>query len=132
MNAHCKKQKQNTKKLAMWTLAWVISLALVSFSTLLPWHSDTYVIMATLANLAIGFGMVWANRTYLKDLDELQKKIQLDAMAATLGIAVVVGLSYSLLEVNKIIGFHAEISHIVFLIGITYSIGIAVGVKRYQ
>ncbi|SFU45275.1 hypothetical protein SAMN05216480_10416 [Pustulibacterium marinum] len=132
MNAHTQKAKKRTIILAIWTAAWLISLAFVSFSSELNLESHMLTLAATLVNLIIGLGMIWANRNYIKNLDELQKKIQLDAMAATLGIAVVVGLSYSLLDINNIIPFDAEISHLVFLIGITYAVGIAIGAKKYQ
>jgi xanthosine utilization system XapX-like protein len=71
-------------------------------------------------------------RQYLLGLDELQRKIELDAMALTLGVGMVVGVSYELLEDIKLITFEPEISHLIILMGLTFGIGIIVGNRRYQ
>ena len=55
--------------------------------------------------MGIGFGMIRMFRQYLLGLDELQRKIQLDAMALSLGVGLVVGVSYELLEDIKLITF---------------------------
>jgi putative transcriptional regulator len=44
----------------------------------------------SLVNLAIGLGMIWANVRHLATLDEMIRRIQLEAMAFALGIGVVV------------------------------------------
>lgn len=76
--------------------------------------------------------MILANKKYLNDLDELQRKIQLEAMAVALGIAVVAGLSYSMLDVWNLISYDAEISHLVIIIGLTYLTSSIVGNLRYK
>jgi hypothetical protein len=74
--------------------------------------------------------MILMNRKYLNDLDELHRKVSMDAMAITLGVSVVGGLSFSLLA--EIISFDAEIAHLVMLIGVTYMIATFVGNYRYK
>ena len=75
--------------------------------------------------------MIVANKRHLKGLDEMHQKIQLEAMALSLGVGLVVGLSYSTLDVTDLIAFDAEISHLVILMGLTYGAGVAAGLKRY-
>ncbi len=53
-------------------------------------------------------------------------------MALTLGVGLVVGVSYELLEDIKLITFEPEISHLILLMCLTYCIGIIVGNRRYQ
>ncbi len=53
-------------------------------------------------------------------------------MALTLGVGMVVGVSYELLEDIKLITFEPEISHLIILMGLTFGIGIIVGNRRYQ
>ncbi len=70
--------------------------------------------------------MILANIRHLKGIDELQRKIQLEAMGIALGLAVMAGLAYSSLDQTNIISYNAEISHLVILIGVTYMAGILI------
>lgn len=125
--------KQNTKRLAVWTSAWVITMAIAVFGAHFVWKSSPGLILAgILINLAVGVGMIMANRRHLKGLDEMQQKIQLEAMALSLGVGLIGGLAYSNLDVTNLIAFDAEISHLVILMAVTYMIGIATGVRRYR
>jgi hypothetical protein len=125
--------KKNTIQLAFWTVTWIISLAVATFGHLYLWDSDSLVsIIAIFINLLIGFGMIIANKNHLKGLDEMQQKIQLDAMAISLGVGIVCGISYSLLDQTNLISYDAEISHLIILMGLTYSAGTIIGRNRYQ
>jgi hypothetical protein len=124
--------KKSTQNLALWTFLWVISLALATFGPLFLWSENTtWSIIAILVNTVIGAGMIWAHVKYLSVLDELQKKIQLDAMGIALGIGIVGGLSYSVMDQANVITGDAEISFLVILISIAYMIAIFVGKQRY-
>ncbi len=124
---------KNTKRLALWTLAWVLTMAVAAFGPKLLWDFNT-IISATLigVNTLIGLGMIQANRRYLNGLDEMQRKISLEAMAIALGVGVVGGLSYGMLDIANVVTFHAEIGHLVILIGVTYLVAIVVGNLRYK
>jgi hypothetical protein len=124
---------RNTLRLGLWTGAWVATMAIANFGPIFIWNSNkSLTIIAIIINLVIGFGMIMANKRHLKGLDEMQQKIQLDAMALSLGVGLVVGLSYSNLDVTNIIPFDAEISHLVILMGLTYLAGIFAGLRKYQ
>lgn len=127
------RHKQNVVRLGFWTGAWVVTLAVAVFGSLLVW-SDSKVLtsIAILVNVAAGAGMIVANKNHLRGLDEMQQKIQLDAMALALGVALVAGLAYSTSDITNLIGFDAEFSHLVFLICLTYGVGIIFGRRKYQ
>jgi hypothetical protein len=76
--------------------------------------------------------MIIANRNHINGLDELDKKITFDAMAIALGVGIIGGLSFSVMDITQMIGFDAEISFLVVLISITYMIAIIVGKQRYK
>jgi len=125
--------KQNTLRLAWWTAAWVITMAIANFGAHFLWKANSALTLAAiLVNLAVGVGMIMANRRHLKGLDEMQQKIQLEAMALSLGVGLIGGLAYSNLDVTNLIAFDAEISHLVILMALTYMVGIATGVRRYR
>jgi hypothetical protein len=125
--------KKNTLRLGWWTGAWVLASAGAAFGPRFLWDFNTLpTILGVLIHIGIGFGMIRMFRQYLLGLDELQRKIELDAMALTLGVGMVVGVSYELLEDIKLITFEPEISHLIILMGLTFGIGIIVGNRRYQ
>jgi hypothetical protein len=125
--------KKNTLRLLFWSGAWVLATAGAAFGPRFLWDFNTLpTILGVLIHIGIGFGMIRIFRQYLLGLDELQRKIQLDAMALTLGVGMVIGVSYELLEDIKLITFEPEISHLIILMGLTFGIGIIVGNRRYQ
>lgn len=127
------KCRQNTRNLAFWTAAWVLTMALVSFGHKLLWNENQWISLSVIVvNTLIGIGMILANKKYLLGLDELQRKIHLEAMGITLGIVLVAGLSYSMLDVTNLIGYDAEISHVVILMGITYMISVLIINNKYK
>lgn len=126
-------QRRNTVRLGYWTGAWLVTLAVATFGSTLVWPANDWLIgLAILTNLGIGFGMIVANKRHLKGLDEMHQKVQLEAMALSLGVGLVTGLSYSLLDVTQLVTFDAEISHLVILMGLTYGAGVGAGFRRYR
>jgi hypothetical protein len=124
---------KNTLLIFYWTVAWVLTTALVNFGTEYIWQSNKLLISLTiLFNVVIGFGMILAVKRYLKGLDEMQQKIQLDAMALSLGVGLVLGLGYSSMDQTNLIPFDAEISHMIMLMSITYIVGIFAGLRKYR
>lgn len=126
-------KKRNKVRLGYWTGAWLVTMAVATFGSILVWPSNEWLIgLAILTNLGIGFGMIVANKRHLKGLDEMHQKIQLEAMALSLGVGLVVGLGYSMLDVTQLVSFDAEISHLVILMGLTYGAGVKAGFRRYR
>lgn len=123
---------RNTVQLGLWTLGWVLSLALATFGPMFLWESGTALSVVAIAiNLGIGVGMIVANKHHLQGLDELQRQVQLEAMALSLGVGLITGLAFSTMDVVNLINFDAEISHMVILMSITYAIGLAIGRRKY-
>ena len=128
-----KEVKKNTLNLAFWTTAWVVTMAFATFGPKFIWDSNTnYSIVFILLNTAIGVGMILSNVRYIKGMDELQRKIQLESMAIALGVGVIGGLSYSMLDTTDVISFDAEISHLVIGISLSYMAGLFIGKTRFK
>ncbi len=125
--------KKNTKKLAIWTFLWTGSMALATFGPKFIWDENVALtVLAVIINALFGAGMILMNIKHINSLDDLQKKIQLDAMGIALGVGVVGGLSYSILDITNLITQDAEISYLVIFISVTYMIGLLIGQKRYK
>lgn len=125
-------RKKHLKNLGLWTWSWVATLAIATFGPKFIW--DEHIGLTTFAiitNLVNGVLMILANRTLFNHYDELERKIHLESLALTLGLTVVVGLSYSLLDQTNIIPFDAEIGVLVGFIGVTHLITLLINRKRY-
>jgi hypothetical protein len=123
----------STKKLALWTWSWVATLAVATFGPIFIWDDHQFLTtFAIIVNLLNGVMMIIANRNFFNSLDELQRKIHIESLAITLGLAVVFGLSFSLLDQTNMIPFDAEIGFLVGFIGVTYMIALFVNRKRYS
>ena len=124
---------RNTLRLGYGTGAWLVTTALATFGPQFIWHDNTLLTaIAIFINLAIGLATILANKHHLQSLDEMQQKIQLEAMALSLGVGFVCGLSYSLLDQSNLMAADAEISHLILLMGLTYLAGTVIGNRRYR
>lgn len=124
--------RRNILKLMGWTVAWVVTMAIATFGPAFVWESNAVTLGSILLNVAAGAGMILANKDYLMGVDELQRKIQLEAMALALGVALVFGLAYSTADIADLVPFDAEIAHVVFAVCAAYALGIFLGHRRYQ
>ena len=124
---------RNTVRLRYWVIAWVATTAVAAGGPKFIWDFATVpTILGVLMNLGVGFGMILANKRHLNGLDELQQKIQLESMALSLGVGLICGISYSVMDTTRLISFDAEISHLVIFMGLTYLAGIFAGQRRYR
>lgn len=126
-------RNKRVKKLAVWTWTWVATMAIATFGPKFIWDGHVFLTtFAILVNLANGILMIRANRDLFNHFDELEKKLHLEAMALTLGLTVVVGLTFSLLDQTNLIPFDAEIGYLVMFTGVTYLITLLINTKRYK
>ena len=127
-----KKQKKETKIMLAWCFAWVASLALLSAGVNYLWDSLLITKIGLLINLAIGIGMIIAHKNLFKTYDELQKKIQFEAMAITLGLAVVVGLIYEVSFDFGVTNSEAEFENLMYFICFSYMASTIINSLRYR
>ncbi|MFK7787188.1 MAG: hypothetical protein AB8B56_18850 [Crocinitomicaceae bacterium] len=128
-----KEVRKKTRILGIWTFLWVVSMALASFGPNILWKDNSVLtILAIILNASVGIGMIIANIRQLNSLDELQKKIQMEAMGLALGVGVVGGLSYSLLDITNLMETSQEISIMVVMISVTYMVTLIIGQFRYK
>jgi hypothetical protein len=125
--------RRNTLVLAYWTLFWLVTLALAAFGPKLWWGFETIpTVAAVLINLAVGLGMILAMKRHLAGMDEMQQKIFRDASLLSLGVGLVFGNSYELLEDIKLISFQPEISHLIILMTLTFMAGMMIGQHKLR
>ncbi len=133
-NQYIKEERSSNKKLAFYTGIWLASTALLAFGPKLLWAQLPVLnILAILINLISGGFMIKANISHLKKLDELAQKIFLNSAAITLGVLMVVGVCYELIFYTDLINaFEPRISHMYFVMGITFILATYIGHRKYQ
>jgi len=125
--------KKNTKRLFFWSVVWVLATAGVAFGPKNLWNFKTLpIIIAVMVHIGLGLGMIRVFKQFFLGLDELLRKIHFDAMAYSLGIGLVFGCSYEMLEDIKLIPFQPEIPHLMIVMYLTYAVGTILGNRKYQ
>lgn len=129
--AATEQDQKNQRHIILWSLAWILSFLGVNLAIENGWiRSDALALVATIGVTVLGLGVLLAYRRFLSNADELMRKIQLDALALTVGIGVVSGFSYTLLESAGIVA-EAEAMTLVMVMVVTYITGVVVGQRRF-
>ena len=97
------------------------------------WNFNAWItIIAVVIHVGIGLVLIRALKQNLLAMDELHRKIHLDAMAWSLGIGLVLGCTYEMLEDIKLITFQPEIPHLILTMCLVYVAGVIQGIRKYQ
>lgn len=126
-------RKKQLRNLAGWTFGWVLTVALVVFGAEFLWDGNSWITAIALGvNILVGIGMILSNRRLLEGCDELERKIQLESMGLTLGLTLVVGIAYSMMDATNLIPWDAEIGYLVMFMGVCYMLSIWINNRRYR
>jgi hypothetical protein len=122
-------------KLVLWTLAWAATLAAARFGPKFVWDSQQQPVAswaAVAVNVLVGIAWVVAFARFLRALDDLQRKIMLDALAVTLGVGWVVGFAYFVADAAGLVTYDLNIALFPVLLGVVYVTAFVVGGIRYR
>ena len=132
-NGYQTRSRTNVIALFRWNGAWAAATALMVFGPKFLWGTALpFTLMAVGLDLAAGVGMILANKKYLAELDDLQRKVHLNSLAITVGVAFIAAVPYSVMDSYRLIPFHADIAHLVMLMGLTYGTSNLYGTRRYR
>lgn len=124
---------RSTLGLAAWTAAWVATLALAAFGPGALWNDEPAPTVAAVGlNVLVGIGMLIANKRNLAAMDELQRAIQLQAMAWSLGSGLVGGLAATMAARHGLIGFEIGVAHLIGFMALVYIAATFIGLLRYR
>jgi hypothetical protein len=132
-NGYESRIRKNVIRLFRWNGAWGAATALMAFGPKFLWNKAlVFTLLAVVLDVAVGVGMILANKNYLTELDELQRKVQLNSMGITLGVAVVAGVPFSVMDAYHMIPFHADITYLLILMSLTFAVSNLYGTRRYR
>lgn len=122
-----------TGVLAAWTIAWVASIALAKFGPERIAEGNDAVAWAAIGLcVVLGIGWIFAHAHFLRTIDELQRKIMLDAIAVALGAGLVGGFAYAVASDAGLYEVDSAIAFLTVLMSVIYMIGVAIGNVRYR
>jgi hypothetical protein len=132
-NGYQSRTRMNVIRLFQWNGAWAVATALMAFGPKFLWNrSLVFTLLAVGLDVAVGVGMILANKNYLAELDELQRRVQLNSMAITLGVGLIASAPFSVMDAYHVIPFHAGIAHLVILMALTFVVSNLYGTWRYR
>jgi hypothetical protein len=132
-NGYKARTRKNVTQLFCWTVAWGATCALVAFGRKFLWDKVVvFTLLAIALNICVGIRTILINKKYLDERDDLQRKVQLNSFAITVGVAIIAAVPYSVMDSYHMIPFHADVAHLVGLIGLTYAASNLYGTWRYR
>ena len=103
-NGYQSRVRTNVIRLFRWNGAWGAATALMAFGPKFLWNNALLLtLLAVGLDVAVGVGMILANKKYLEELDELQRKVHLNALAVAVGVALIAGIPYSMMDAYDVI-----------------------------
>ena len=116
----------------VWIFAWAVSLMAISYFSTTEWYDSMFIIAAGLiVHLGIGLGMVLAFKRFLSQADELERKIQLDALALSVAVTIITFSTSSLLQKSSSLP-ELSPSYLIVAMSVAYCLGIIIGRKRFK
>ena len=83
-NGYQSRVRANLMRLFRWNGAWAAATLLMALGPKFLWNKALgFTLLAIGLDVAVGVGMIVANKKYLAELDELQRKVQLNSMGIT-------------------------------------------------
>ncbi|MFI2812452.1 MULTISPECIES: hypothetical protein [Microbulbifer] len=120
-------------RLALWTGAWLLTTALMTFGARLFWAGNGILTLLAIAlNLLAGASMILATIRHLQVQDELERKLFLDSAAITLGVGLVGGIAWEFYGNQPGSPFAPQISHLVLLMGVTFLVSLVTASRRLR
>ncbi len=137
-NSNCERSTYDSRSIrdnlvmVLWVFIWMASLVVADKAHLYGWWEDGWITWVAIAvNILLGFAMIASFMRLLRGMDDLQRKIQLDALSMALGISLVGCAAYSLLVTWGYI-VDEEVTDIFVLMCVSYSVSVLIGVWRYR
>lgn len=125
------RDRRNQLRVALWSLVWAFSFLAITLVIKKNWLPYGVTIVGVFGTSILGIVTILAHRRFLRETDELQRKIEVEALALAFGVGLVGGLTYWLLAVRG--GVPAKDFIYVFAaMIITHPIGVLMGRRKYS
>jgi hypothetical protein len=132
-NGYHSRTLKNILQLAGWAGAWLGTCALMALGPRFLWNKALVFTLAAVGlNFCVGVGLILVHKKYLASLDELQRKVYLDALGITVGVVLIVAIPYAVLDRYDIVHLKNEVSGLMILMSVTFLASFFYGTWRYR
>ena len=132
-NGYQSRTRTNVIRLFRWNGAWGAATVLMAVGPRFLWNKALgFTLLAVVLDVAVGVGMILANKKYIAELDDLQRRVQLNSMGITLGVGLIAGVPFSVMDAYHLIPFHADIAYLLILMSLTFALSNLYGTRRYR
>lgn len=135
LTASTPEQKRNTKILFYFftsNFIWIAMMIFIDKGILYGWiGSETLINLLIAVNTMLGIVVIFTFIKLINTMDELQRKIQFDALAFTMGTTFVASITYSLLTTAQIVK-DSETSDLMLFMAVCYMASIIYGQVKYR
>jgi hypothetical protein len=123
-----------TAQLAVGTFTWTATVALAKFGPGMLWDADQRVLSwgAVVVNVIAGLAWIVTIIRFLRAVDELQRKIMLDALGITLGVGWVAAFAYVVADGAEIVTQDLDVAALSVLMAVVFLAAIGAGNFRYR
>lgn len=122
----------NAKRVNILAVLWAGSLLLATWIAKVPEAASIFVILSLFTlHLIFSITLFFSYKRFLTELDEMERKIQLNALATSVGISIISFSCYSVLEVNNWLP-ELQANYLIALMAISYMTAIVVGRLKYR
>lgn len=124
------RDRANARRANYWLFGWMVTFVGIIFAIkneVLPEGWLTWLAIA--ASTVLGFVAIMAFVRFLREADELLRKIQFEALALGFGAAMIANFTLSLVE--RVTERPFEIGDVFLVMMIFYVVGIVTGTRRY-
>jgi len=135
-NSYQSRIRTSTRRLIRWHGAWAAATLLMAFGPGFLWHRALlFTLLAVGLDAVVGVGMILATKKFIIELDELQRKIFLNALGIAVGVGLIVGVPWTVMDAYHVIhshALHANFGLLVILQGLTFLVSLLYGTWRYR
>jgi len=128
-------EQKRTKKSLIFvasTFIWIATMIYIDKGILYAWFgSDTLINLLIAVDTMFGIVVIFTFINLLKSMDELQRKIQFDALAFSMGTTIVASITYSLLTTAQIVK-DSETSDLILIMTFCYMASVIYGQVKYR
>lgn len=126
------RNKKRNWQIMIWSFIWTASMVFVDKAELYGWFGASWMtIVGIVINAFFGLVVIYVYVSFLNELDDLQRKIQTDALAVAMGVSLVSSFTYGLLVTARYIT-DVEISDITVIMVFTYIASVIYGQVKYR
>ena len=114
------------------TFTWIAMMVFIDKGILYGWFASEMLINLLIAfDTMLGIVVIFMFINLLKAMDELQQKIQFDALAFSMGATLVASITYSLLTTAQIVK-DSETSDLILIMTVCYMASVIYGQVKYR